>query len=146
MTNWIPFTSSALLLVTQALAATIAIPNPAGSPHSDRTVTAVPRVMCGACQSWEETRGWRHWAHDHWNATGPAEEPGGWHFCSEPGKCYDHHNRCGKQQMTLTEDVIDAVEREDVTYLADMVGGSSVVVVESRRPCRPARSSWDTFR
>ncbi len=134
MTSWIPFTESALLLVTQALAATIAIPNPGGPPHSDRTATAVPPVMCGACDTWEDAEGsWAHWAVDWWNETGPAEQPGGWHFPSEPGKCYGHHDRCGKNAMLLAQDVIDAVDREDVAYLADLVVGSSVVILDSRQ-------------
>ncbi len=134
MTNWIPFTSTALLLATQALVATIAIPNPAGPPFIERPVTAVPQEMCGACDEWEVGEdSWEHWAVDWWNSQGPAEEPGGWHFPAEAGRCDDHHDPCGKKQMRLAEDVIDAVDREDVTYLAGLVDESSVVVVESRQ-------------
>lgn len=88
---------------------------------------------CGACENQvEEDSIVSHWAVAWWNSSGPDSTPNPYHWGTEKGSCRDHHSWCG-DNSPIVWNVIDAVEREDVNYLSDLVTASSALIVESRQ-------------
>ncbi len=89
---------------------------------------------CGACDNiMEGDKVTGHWAVASWMDSGPADTPNDYHWGTEGGSCAAHHDACDAGQLQFAEAVIEAVEREDVTHLSELLTESAAVIVESRQ-------------